>query len=143
MVDRQLWTQPHETGRPTEKGKEKGKGKCKSGGKAEGKEKRFACYEYGRIEHTARLRGMVNDWEVRTPMMTAAGPRMMMRHSNFMSSPPELRDVFSEAGWTVVTRKSRNPKQCTKLVTVLGSLWDDDNNLTLVKSLTTVSRKEW
>ena len=26
-----------------------------------------------------------------------------------MSSPPGLRDAFSEAGWTVVTRKSRKP----------------------------------
>ena len=40
---------------PLKKGKEKGKGKCKSGGKAEGKEKRFACYEYGGIEHPAKL----------------------------------------------------------------------------------------
>ena len=40
---------------PLKKGKEKGKGKCKSGGKAEGKEKRFAGYEYGGIEHPAKL----------------------------------------------------------------------------------------
>ena len=39
-----------------------------------------------------------------------------MRHSNcsdagLMSSPPGLCDVFSEAGWTVVTR---NREHCTK-----------------------------
>ena len=28
------------------------------------------------------------------------------------SSPLGLRDAFSEAGWTVVTRKSRNRQQC-------------------------------
>ena len=55
-----------------------------------------------------------------------------------MISPPGLRDAFSEAGWTVVTRKSRNRQQCSrrrgcfdKSGTVLGSLWDDDNDLIL------------
>ena len=55
-----------------------------------------------------------------------------------MSSPPGLCDAFSEAGWTVVTRKSRNRQQCSrrrgcsdKLGTVLGSLWDDDNDMIL------------
>ena len=52
------------------------------------------------------------------------------------SSPPGLRDAFSEAGWTVVTRKSRNRQQCSrrrgcsdKRGTILGSLWDDDNDM--------------
>ena len=31
-----------------------------------------------------------------------------------MSSPPGLSDAFSEAGWTVVTRKSRNRQQCSR-----------------------------
>ena len=58
--------------------------------------------------------------------------------SCLMSSPPGLCDVFSEAGWTVVTRKSRNRQQSSrrrgcfdKSGTVLGSLWDDDNDMIL------------
>ena len=53
-----------------------------------------------------------------------------------MSSPPGLRDAFNEAGWTVVTRKARNRQQgsrrrgCSdKRGTVLGSQWDDDNDM--------------
>ena len=55
-----------------------------------------------------------------------------------MSSLPGLRDAFSEVGWTVVTRKSANRQQCSqrrrcfdKSGTVLGSLWDDDNDMIL------------
>ena len=58
--------------------------------------------------------------------------------SCLMSFPQGLRDAFSEAGWTVVTRKSRNRQQCSgrrgcfhKSGTVLGSLWDDDNDMIL------------
>ena len=58
--------------------------------------------------------------------------------SCLMRSPPGMRDAFSEAGWTVVTRKSRNRQQgsrrrgcCDKRGTVLGSLWDDDNDMML------------
>ena len=58
--------------------------------------------------------------------------------SCLMSSPPGLRDAFNEAGWTVVTRKARNRQQgsrrrgCSdKRGTVLGSLWDDDNDMIL------------
>ena len=54
------------------------------------------------------------------------------------SSPPGLRDACSEAGWTVVTRQSGNRQQCSrrrgcfdKRGTVLGSLWDDDNDMVL------------
>ena len=54
------------------------------------------------------------------------------------SSPPGLRGPFSEAGWTVVTRKSRNRQQYSRRRgcfdesgTVLGSLWDDDNDMIL------------
>ena len=46
--------------------------------------------------------------------------------------------MFNEAGWTVVTRKARNRQQgsrrrgCSdKCGTVLGSLWDDDNDMIL------------
>ena len=55
-----------------------------------------------------------------------------------MSPPPGLRDAFNEVGWTVVTRKSRNRQQgsrrrgcCDMRGTVLGSLWDDDNDMIL------------
>ena len=55
-----------------------------------------------------------------------------------ISSPPGLRDAFKEVGWTVVTRKSRNRQQCSrrrgcfnKRGTVLGSLWDGDNDMIL------------
>ena len=55
-----------------------------------------------------------------------------------MSSPPRLRDAFNEAGWTVVTRQSRNRQQgswrrgCSdKSGMVLGSLWDGDNDMIL------------
>ena len=55
-----------------------------------------------------------------------------------MSSPSGLRDAFSEAGWTVVARKSRSRQQCSrrrgccdKRGTVLGSLLDDDNDMIL------------
>ena len=62
-----------------------------------------------------------------------------------MSSPPGLRDAFSEAGWTVVTRKSRNRQQCRgcsdKRGTVLGSLWDDDNDMILVQVADDRTRK--
>ena len=34
--------------------------------------------------------------------------------SCLMSAPPGRRDAFSEAGWTVVTRKSRNRQQCSR-----------------------------
>ena len=49
-----------------------------------------------------------------------------------------LRDAFNEAGWTVVTHKWRNRQQgsrrrgCSdKRGMVLGSLWDDDNDMIL------------
>ena len=55
-------------------------------------------------------------------------------------SPPGLRDAFCEGGWTVLTRKSQNRQQCSrrrgfcdKRGTVLGSLWDDDNDMILVQ----------
>ena len=58
--------------------------------------------------------------------------------SCLMSSPPGVRDAFSEAGWTVVTHKSRNRQQCSRRRgcsdnrgTVLGSLWDDYNDMIL------------
>ena len=68
--------------------------------------------------------------------------------SCLMSSPPGLRDAFSAAGWTVVTRKSRNRQQCSrrhgccdKRGTVLGSLWDDDNDMILVQVADDRTRK--
>ena len=65
-----------------------------------------------------------------------------------MSSPPGLRDAFSEAWWTVVTRKSRNRQQCSrrrgcfdKSGTVLGSLKEDDNDMILVQVADDRTRK--
>ena len=59
---------------------------------------------------------------------------------------PGLRDAFREAGWTVVTRKSRNRQQCSrrrgcfdKRGTILGSLCDVDNDLILEHR----TKKEW
>ena len=77
------------------------------------------------IGHTARTRP-----KVKTPMKIKGGPKRTTRHSNwvpwqrfrFVSSPPGLRDAFSEVGWTVVTRKSRNRQQCTRDVGALTSV---------------------
>ena len=69
--------------------------------------------------------------------------------SCLMRSPPGLSDAFSEAGWTVVTRKLRNRQQCSrrhgccdKRGTVLGSLWDDDNDMILGQVAHGRTRKE-
>ena len=69
--------------------------------------------------------------------------------SCLMCSPTGLRDAFSEVGWTVVTRKSRNRQQCSrrcgcsdKRGTVLGSLWDDDNDMILEQVADDRTRKE-
>ena len=50
--------------------------------------------------------------------------------------------------WTVVTRKSQNRQQCSrrrgccdKRGTVLGSLWDDDNDMILVQVADDRTRK--
>ena len=76
--------------------------------------------------------------------------RYLGSESCLMSFPPGLSDAFSDAGWTVVTRKSRNRQQCSrrrgcfdKSGTVLGSLWDDDDDMIWGKLLTTEERKEW
>ena len=62
-----------------------------------------------------------------------------------MSSPPGLRDASTKLD--EVTHKSRNRQQgsgrrgCSdKRGLVLGSLWDDDNDMILVKLLTTYKR---
>ena len=125
--NRQPWPQPKEAGRAIEKPKGKGKGKGKSGGKAKGKGKGLKCYMFGGIGHPARLcpsEGWVNDLEEDTPEgedtneegcwteeddeTLQLGYLYLGSESCLMSSPPGLRDAFSEAGWTVVTRKSRN-----------------------------------
>ena len=109
----------------------------------------------GGIGHPARLcpsEGWVNDLEQDTPegedtneegCWTEEDDETLQlgylgSESCLMSSPPGLRDACSEAGWTVVTRKSRNDQQCSrrrwcydKRGTVLGSLWDDDNDMIL------------
>ena len=104
---------PEETGRAG--GKPKGKVKCKgrSGGKAKGKGKCFTCYVCGGL--SARLcwqdapegedtneEGCWTEEDDETLQLGCLGIV-----SCLMSSPPGLRDAFNEAGWTVVTRKSR------------------------------------
>ena len=59
--------------------------------------------------------------------------------AGMMISPRGLRDVVSEAGWTVATRKSRKQKAMhqdwclDKRGTALGSLWGDDSDMILCK----------
>ena len=146
--NRQPWPQPKEAGRAIEKRKGKGKGKGRSGGKAKGKGKGLTCYVCGGIGHPARLcpsEGWVNDLEQDAPEGedTEEDDETLQlgyfgSESSLMSSPPGLFDACSEAGWTVVTRKSRNRQQRSrrrgcfdKRGTVLGSLWDDDNDMIL------------
>ena len=133
----------------------KAKGKGRNGGKAKGKEQGLTCYVCGGIGHRARLRpseGWVNDLEQGASQgedtnedgcWTEEGDetlqlRYLGSDSVLKSSPPGLRDAFSKAGWVVLTRKSRNRQQfsrrraCSdKRGTVLGSLWDDDNDMIL------------
>ena len=153
--NRQTWPQSGETGRAIEKPKGQGKGKGKSGGKAKGKGKGLKCYVCGGIGHPARLcpsEGWVNDLEQDAPEGEDTNEEVcwtdeddetfqlgyLGSDSCLMSSPPGLRDAFNEAGWTVVTSKVRNRQQgsrrrgCSdKRGTVLGSLWDDDNDMIL------------
>ena len=150
--NRQLWQQLEEAGRTPERSKGKGKGKGKSGGKAKGKGKGLKCYVCGGIGHPARLcpsEGWVNGLEQDAPegedtnegeCWTEEDDETLQlgylgSESCQMSSPPGLSDAFSEAGWTLVTRKLRNRQQrskrhgcCDKRGTVLRSLWDDDND---------------
>ena len=137
------------------KSEEKGKGKGRSGGKAKDKGKGLTCYVWRGIWHPARScpsEGWVNDLEQDAPEAEDTNEdgcwteeddetlqlRYLGSDSGLMSSPLGLRDAFSEAGWTVVTCKSRNRQQrswrrgCSdKRGTVLGSLWDDDNDMIL------------
>ena len=86
-------------------------------------------------------------------MKKSAGLVRTTRHSSdscLMSSPPGLPDAFNEAGWTVVTRKSRNRQQGSrrrgcfdKRGMVLGSLGEMTTIGSWVKLLTTEPRKEW
>ena len=111
----------------------------------------------GGIGHPARLcpsEGWVNDLEQDAPegedtnedgcWTEEDDETLQLGHfgseSCLMSPPPGLHDAFSEAGWTVVTRKSRNRQQCSrrrgcfdKSGTVLGSLGDDDNDMILLQ----------
>ena len=153
--NRQLWWQPEDAGRALERPKVKGKLKGKKGGKAKGKGKGLKWCVCGGTGHNARLcpsEGWANDLEQDASEIedTHEGEcwteeddeTHQLAHlgseSCHMSSPPGLSDAFSEAGWTVVTRKSRNRQQlskrhgcCEKRGTVLGSLWDDDDDMIL------------
>ena len=53
-----------------------------------------------------------------------------------VNSPPGLHDAFGDAGWTMMTRRSRNRTNFTsrdeylgKRGTALRSLWDDDDTI--------------
>ena len=120
--NRQPWPQPEEAGRALQ---------------------RPVC---GGIGHPARLcpsEGWVNDLEQDAPeggcWIDEDDETLQLVYlgsdSCLMSSPPGLCDAFNEAGWTVVTRKSRNRQQgsrrrgCSEMRgMVLGSLWDDDSD---------------
>ena len=113
--NRQPWPQPQEAGRASEKLMRKGNGKGRSGGKAKGKGKGLTCNVRGGIGHPARLcssEGWVNDLEQDVPKEEDTNedscwteeddetlqPGYSGSDSCLMSSPPGLRDAFSEAG---------------------------------------------
>ena len=152
----QPWPQPEEAGRAI--GKTQGEGqraKARVEDRQKAREKGLKCYVCGGIRHPARLcpsEGWVNDLEQDAPegedtdeegCWTEEDDKTLQlgyfgSDSCLMSSPPGLRDAFNEAGWTVVTRKSRNRQQgsqrrgCSdKSGMVLGSLWDDDKDMIL------------
>ena len=140
-------------GRAFERPKGKGKGKGKSGGKAMGKGEGIKRRPEGL--DTPRGRALADDglttWsrtrlKEKTPKKKAAGLKKTTRLSNWGILAAILvwwarhQDcvMHSEAGWTAVTRKPRNRQQCSrrhgcceKSGTVLGSLWDNDNDVFL------------
>ena len=117
-------------GRRIEKPKEKGKDKGRSGGKAKGRRKGLTCCVCGGVVHAARLRfseGWVNDLEEDAPEGENANEDGSWTEVNdetylvyfgsdscLMNSHQQLRDASIEAGWAVVTRKSRNRKHCSR-----------------------------
>ena len=140
---------------PSKSPRGKAKAKAKVEERPKAKEKASMRYVCGGIGHPARLcpsEGWVNDLEQDAPEGEDTNEercwtdeddetlqlRYLGSDSCLMGSPPGLRDAFNEAGWTVVKRKSRNHQQCSKRRgccdkrgTVLGSLWDDDNDMIL------------
>ena len=154
---RRLWREIASRGRSLKKQEEplksprrKAKAKVEERPKAKEKAK---CYVCGGIGHPARLcpsEGWVNDLEEDEPEGEDTNEEgcwteeddetLQLRYfgsdSCLMSSPPGPSDAFNEAGWTVVTRKSRNRQQgsrrrgCSdKRGMGLGSLRDDDNDI--------------
>ena len=123
----------------------RGKSRAKAGVEARPKArgKGLTCYVCGGNGHPrgcAPVKDVLTTWsrsrlKERTPMMTVAGRKRTTTHSNWYlcsescltSSPPGLRDAFSEAGWTVVIRKSRKLQRCSK--DRLGSLISEESSL--------------
>ena len=124
--------------------------------KAKGKGKGLTCYVCGGIGHTARLcpsEGWVNDLEQDAPEGEDSNEEgcwtdeddgtlqlgYLGSDSCLMSSPPGLRDAFNEAGWTGGDPQIAKPPArlrvrlgCSdKRGMVLGSVWDDDNDMIL------------
>ena len=152
--NRQPWPQPKEAGRAIENPREKARS-SQEWRKGQRQGTSLTCHVCGGIGHPASFcssEGWVNDLEEDAPeggdtnedacWTEEADETLQLGYfgsdSCLMSSPPGLRDAFSEAGWTVVTRTSRNRQQCSrrrgcfdKRGTVLGSLWDDDNDMIL------------
>ena len=146
---------PRRQGEPLKSPRTKAKAKAKVEERPKAKEKasKATCAEgLGTPARLCSSEGWVNDLEQDAPegedtnedgRWTEEDDETLQlgyfgSESWLMSSAPGLRDAFSEAGWTVVALKSRNRQQCSrrrlcsdKRGTVLGSLWDDDNDTIL------------
>ena len=108
------------------KNKGKGKGKERSGGKAKGKGKNMLRVRRRHPVSLCSSVGWDNDLEEDAPegedtnedgCWTEEDDETLQveyfgSDSCSMSSPSGLRDGFSQAGWTMVTRKSRIRQQC-------------------------------
>ena len=149
---------PRRQGEPLkcQRGKAKVKAKVEERLKAKEKASNAACAEgLDTPRGCAPVKGGFNDLEQDTPegedtneegCWTKEDDETLQLgylggESCLMSSPPGLRAAFSEAGWTVVTHKSRNRQQCSwrlgcsdKRGTTLRSRQNDDNDIHLGSS---------